>query len=111
MKHNIYPIGSVVKVRGMEALVTGHTMAEEKGKMVLHYILVPFPLGYTDADCVRMAMEEELELLFAGYTDESSERYAEYWNGISTAAEHCTAEEFRRCWAEGMEELKKEAEA
>lgn len=110
MEHTVFPIGSVVKVRGMEALVTGHVMDEVKGKMVLHYYLVPFPLGYTGAECVRLAPEQELELLFAGYEDESGEGYTRYLQGLAMATEQCTAKEFRKYWKQAMEKQGKETE-
>lgn len=110
MEHTVYPIGSVVKVRGMEALVTGHTMAEKNEKMLLHYYLVPFPLGYTGAECVRMASEQDVELLFAGYEDESGNRFNQYLQGLVMAAEKCTAKEFREYWKQATEKQGKETE-
>lgn len=110
MEHTVFPVGSIVKVRGVEALVTGHTMREVKNKMVLHYYLVPFPLGYTGGASVRIAAEQEAELLFAGYADESGEGYDRYLRGLAAAAEQCSAEDFRTYMAQAAEKQGKETQ-
>lgn len=108
MMEHTFPLGSVVRVRGMNALIAGYSWEDDDGRPLFEYLIVPYPLGYTSTDCVKRATAEELTLISAGYQDTYSATYCRNLDGLRMVAADYTTDELIACLEDATKRLEEE---
>lgn len=74
----IWPIGSIVKVRGERVMITGYRRGEKDGYLAYAYLGVPFPGGYEKKESlILFGYDEPEEVVFEGYRDDLGEQHLE----------------------------------
>lgn len=80
MADEIYPIGSVVKLKHMEKLFMIYGIMQQNKQrkgMVFDYIAVPYPEGQMDSSLNCAFNNKDIEqVVFTGYEDPSGDRMA-----------------------------------
>lgn len=70
---NLLPLGTVLKVRGHEVLIMGYTSAERGDVTAAGYVVVPYPLGFTNVDkSFFIPHDEGFEVVAEGYATPAS---------------------------------------
>ena len=87
MATKTYPIGSVVQVKDLKALIIGVRMMEEKKKLVKSYLIVPYPTGYSGWEHVRVIPASEVTMISEGYRSPAADPYLNYMDLLDLAAD------------------------
>ncbi len=90
---NILPIGSTISMSNTLFCIVGYADKEKNGKTVCGYTVVPYPLGYLNAEKVFFVPVDKVEKIISkGYENPSFEIYFqlvaktfEYAEKISTS--------------------------
>ncbi len=102
----ILPIGSVIKVKEVKLMVTGHFSKEKETKNQYYYVCVPYPIGFVDQErVIALSIDEPIEVLHEGYQTERSEKYIKGITAISELTPLQTAV-YSRIAVEAMKEIK-----
>ncbi len=102
----IYPIGSLIRAENCKAIVSGYDFIAKDNKLVLQYLVLPYPMGYTNKDDLRMVAVDRCELIECGYRGEMFSPLENYLQGMRNAADRFTAREIRQA----IEQMKAEGE-
>lgn len=96
MAGKTYPVGSVVKMNDWMGIVAGITTDETENRLVKSYILVPYPIGFTGTEYLRLVPAEETELISEGYRSQAAEPYLTYMDLIDEASEKADAQTIKK---------------
>ena len=105
MIEKTFPLGTVVNIGEEQALVVGYSFIEKDNHMQRCYIVVPYPNGYENSSSLKIAIEEDVELLIEGFNSKSSKYVTDYFNQINNLAKNITAEDFKKEWKKIQENL------
>ena len=81
------PIGSIVKVKNMDAMVIGYNTSYSSGYPKLSLMAVPYPKGYTSPDSIKLLDESDITVISSGYCDDHMEKFMETYSEIQHMAE------------------------
>lgn len=95
MENKTFSVGSIVKVGSRKACIVGIAFDELNRQLVKCYMLVPYPVGYTDGESCRLARAEETELIYEGYRSGMSEAWIHFADHLEFAAKKADAETIR----------------
>ncbi len=75
---SLLAIGSVIRNKGIDLVITGYHLAEEERSYQLYYIVSLFPIGYMPGQAKSQGffpVNKDCEVVFEGYRDEYCEKY------------------------------------
>lgn len=77
-------LGTVIKINDCKACIIGYSTTERDSKTISGYILVPYPIGFTNIDkAVFIPFDTKFDVLAEGYSTEISNRMLNLiFNGI-----------------------------
>lgn len=91
----LHAIGTVVALGGRRYVVVGHRMAPDGERMGIGYVLVPYPLGFVDAESLSVVPASRVEDVVAeGYDAEPGERHLEGLAELAQATSDVPASEY-----------------
>ena len=91
MSKNTYPVGSVVKIGDVKALIVGIYFQEIDGKYIKSYKVISCPAGYLKEDSIRTVPAEQTELVSAGYRGKHTDDYLKYMDTMDTISQHVSS--------------------
>ena len=89
----ILPIGTVIKLKNRNAMICGYDYRNVNDKLLMHYILIPHPEGYTKASDIRIIPAAGIEVVGMGYQTDAHNLLERYYGAINLAAEKTPAPE------------------
>lgn len=107
MHKKTLPIGSIIRVADKEAMIAGYTFLEKDGHMANHYLIVPFPVGFTDEDSYRTLDADRVQLISEGYASEASGMITKFIDDMMSVSDQIPYAEMMRYMEEagsGIEE-------
>ena len=85
------PIGSLVQIKNMDAIIIGYSISSASSTLSLRYKAIPFPRGYTAPTCIKLLDEEDITVVSQGFFDEKMIKFMElisdYQNGLEKVKE------------------------
>ena len=92
----LQPIGSVLVVGERRYVVVGHRMTRDGDHVGAGYLLVPYPLGFVDADSLQLVPASKTgAVLHAGLCNETGSAYLGAFEALATANEALSYEEYQ----------------
>ena len=80
MSQNLLPIGTIVKVEGVEQLlmICGYAPCSEEEKKIRDYSLIGFPNGFFSEEGVLQVERDKIaEIIFDGYRNDKTDPFLE----------------------------------
>ncbi len=104
----ILPLGSVLAYQGVKRYVVGYRVIQEEDILLLAYTVIPYPLGYQEAESYRfIPVNEELEMIQEGYTTELSEMLCGQKLELVQKLSQITPKEYEEAWIEMENQLER----
>ena len=86
------PVGSIVEIKGIKAMVTGIRFDEsEDGYLAKSYLIVPYPYGFSGSESCRLVRADETETVWESPRTAQAEAYLSYVDNMEIAAEKADA--------------------
>ena len=82
MDHRLFPVGSIVMINDMKAMVAGYTFNKSGERPVLDYLLLPYPAGYVNDDSLKRARADAVSLLGEGYRSDRGESLGVFLSSV-----------------------------
>lgn len=68
-------LGTVIKINDCKACIIGYSSTERESKTICGYILVSYPIGFTNIDkAIFIPFDAKFDILAEGYSTEVSNR-------------------------------------
>lgn len=91
----LQPIGSVLAVGERKFVVVGHRMTRDGDRVAAGYMVVPYPLGFVDADSLAVIPARAADaLVAAGFANEAGTVYLERFEALAQASDGIAYEEY-----------------
>lgn len=100
-------IGSVLCAKDKKAVVVGYHFGTEEDHFVTSYMIVDFPMGYINEDCIGIVpVDTPMEAMFEGYENGNYKSFIKNKEELYEASCNMTVSE----WEEQLEYVQREAE-
>lgn len=83
----ILPIGTVIKLKNRNAMICGYDYRNANDKLLMYYVLLPHPEGYTQASDIRVIPAAGIEAVGMGYQSDAHILLERYYGAVNLAAE------------------------
>lgn len=96
MDNQLLPVGTVVSYQNRKYMIAGYTWDEMSNRLVMLYVVVPYPQGYMKRAKLVLLQDSDFEVVEHGYTDERFRILEKYYTTINSVAEKTTASEMKQ---------------
>lgn len=104
----LLPIGSVLKINEVNAIICGYQIQKKEEHNTLCYVIVPYPTGFgTMRDVYTIPTDADMEVVFQGYRSKGYHIFAKPKEQINELMKQYTAEEWDAMLDKALEELNK----
>lgn len=87
----IEPIGTIIRIQDAAGVIIGYDFLTVDDKLMLCYLVIPYPEGFTSEKDVRVLCPDDCSVLASGYDTEQFRCLSRYLSGIEEAVERFTA--------------------
>lgn len=72
----MYAVGSIIAIQDNKFMVCGYRPIEQDGAVGMGYLLLPYPLGFTNIESFSLvSADTDYPTVFEGFRNESAEQY------------------------------------
>ena len=108
----MHAVGSVIAIQDNKFMVCGYRPIEQDGAVGMGYLLLPYPLGFMDADSFSLVSgDTDYPTVFEGFRNEEAEQYDAGLELVRKAGRSVTMEELREAVPDVLAELEAEMAA
>lgn len=91
MKTETLPIGSLVLINNVKAIIVGYFWGEQGQHLVRQYAVLPYPQGYTDKSSLKIVSDNMIQVVNEGYKSEASKHLLRYLDNVNQMASQVPA--------------------